>query len=100
MLQAFAELAIDADRFIVQQPRLCQIAGEQSSGGQRAQAAPQGLGGTEWSHERMRLAQETLALLYTVRQQPRRARAQQRAALVKAVADACDKGVAARIASL
>ena len=56
MLQAFAELAIDPDRFIVKQPRLWQIAREQSGGGQRAQAAPQGLGGTEWLHEGMALA--------------------------------------------
>ena len=56
MLQVFAELAIDTDRFIVKQPRLWQIAREQSGGGQRTQAAPQGLGGTEWLHECMALA--------------------------------------------
>ena len=56
-LQAFAKLLIDANRLLMQHPRLTQIAGEQPRGGERAQAARQGLGGANGADQGMRLAQ-------------------------------------------
>ena len=70
VLQGFPELAIGADRLVMKGARLREIAGEQSSGRQRAQAARQGLGCAEWMHFGMGPAQEMLALLHAVRQQP------------------------------
>src|SRR5262245_26437055 len=40
-----AKLAIDADRFLVQRLRFLGLAVEQAGGGERAQAASEGLGG-------------------------------------------------------
>src|ERR1700687_1015418 len=79
ILQAFTKTAIDADCLLVQGARRRQIAGEQAGGRERAQAARQGLGGAEWTHEIVGLAQDALALIDAVRQQPRRAGPQQHA---------------------
>src|SRR5260370_25188207 len=85
ILQAFTKTAIDADRLLVQRARTRRIAGEEPGGRERAETACQGLGGAERTHEGMGLAQDALALVDAVRQEPRRARAQQHAPFVKIV---------------
>src|SRR5262245_19962765 len=62
-----AKLAIDADRFLVQHLRFLGLASEQPGGGQRAEAASEGLGGATGTHQGVGLTQEALALLDVIR---------------------------------
>src|SRR6266516_5753279 len=97
-IRNLAEIAIDVERLAVQRVRLRKIAGEQSSGGERAEAARQRLGGPKRTHERVHFAQQALALIGAVGQQARRAGSQQHAPLVKGLAElAIETGSADRL---
>ena len=62
-----AELAVDADRLVVQRARLRQIAREQPGRSERAQAACQGLAGAERAQQSVGLAQQPLPLVGAAR---------------------------------
>src|SRR5262245_66599907 len=86
-MRNLTELAIDADRLLVQRMCLREVAGKQPGARKRAQAARPGLGYPERTYEHICPAHEALALIHVVRRQTRDARPQQCASLVEAVSE-------------
>src|SRR5262245_951630 len=82
-----AELAIDADRFLVQHLRCLGLASEQPGGRERAEAASEGLSGATGTHQGVGLTQEALAFFDVIRPQPRRPSPQQGTSLMKPVTE-------------
>ena len=76
IIGTLAEIAIDVECLPVQRVRVREITGEQSRRCKRAEAARQRLCCSKWTHQRVRFAQQALALFGAVGRKPRGPRPQ------------------------